>query len=113
MKKDIHNNLIKFGSLHVENLRVLDISGDLVQVENFLKGQVTSDHEKMTEGAYQLSSICNHKGQVIADFIIFSCVAISSLSAGLMHNLIGWDRMVFASIPLVIFILLANCLKSR
>ena len=71
MKKDIHNNLIKFGSLHIENLRVLDISGDLVQVENFLKGQVTSDHEKMTEGAYQLSSICNHKGQVIADFIIY------------------------------------------
>jgi len=53
------------------------------------------------------------KVQGIADFIIFSCVAISSLSAGLMHNLIGWDKMVLASIPLVIFILLANCLKSR
>ena len=53
------------------------------------------------------------KVQGIADFIILGCVAISSLSAGLMHNLIGWDRMVLASIPLVIFILLANCLKSR
>ena len=70
MKKDTHNNFIEYGSLFIKELKVIGLVGDLSKVDELLQGQLTSDHTQMTEDSYQLSSICNHKGQVIADFII-------------------------------------------
>ena len=71
MKKDIHNNLIEFGSHEIEDWCVLDVIGDFNKVEEFLQGQLTSDISSLTNGSSQLSSICNHKGQVIADLIAY------------------------------------------
>ena len=70
MKKDIHNKLIEFGSIHLENWLVVDIVGDELKVEEFLQGQVTSDISLLSDKCSQLSSVCDHKGRVIADFII-------------------------------------------
>ena len=70
MKKDIHNNFIKNGSLCIKELKVIKFNGDKEKIEEFLNGQITSDHKQLTNNAFQLSSICNHKGQVIADFIV-------------------------------------------
>ena len=70
MKKDIHNKLIEFGSIHLKDWHVIDIIGDELKVEEFLQGQVTSDISLLSEKCSQLSSVCNHKGLVIADFII-------------------------------------------
>ena len=70
MKKDTHNNFIQHGSLVIEDLKVIMLIGDINKVDEFLQGQVTSDHTKIEDGGFQLSSICNHKGQVISDFFI-------------------------------------------
>ena len=70
MKKDIHNKLIEFGSIHLKDWHVIEIIGDELKVEEFLQGQVTSDISLLSEKCSQLSSVCNHKGLVIADFII-------------------------------------------
>ncbi len=70
MKIDIHNNLIEFGSIYLENHIVLSIKGDSPKVEEFLQGQVTSDISMLSDNSSQLSCICNHKGIVLADFII-------------------------------------------
>ena len=70
MKKDIHNNFIKNGSLFIKELKVIKFNGNKEKVDEFLNGQVTSDHNQLSNNASQLSSICNHKRQVIADFII-------------------------------------------
>ena len=70
MKKDTHNNFIKHGSLLIEEFKVILLSGTIDKVDEFLQGQVTSDHKKIINGGCQLSSICNHKGQVISDFFI-------------------------------------------
>ena len=51
------------------------------------------------------------KIQGIADLIIFGSVATASLSAGLMHYLIGWDKMVLWSIPILIIIAIVNLIK--
>ena len=69
MKTDIHNNLIEFGSHEIENWCVLDTIGDSDKVEEVLQGQLTSDISALINGSSQLSSICNHNGQVIADLI--------------------------------------------
>ena len=53
------------------------------------------------------------KVQGIADFIIFGTVAISSLSAGLMHYLIGWDNMVLWSLPILFIVIVANFIKLK
>ena len=53
------------------------------------------------------------KVQGIADFIIFGVVAISSLSAGLMHYLIGWDKMVLWSLPILFIIFIANLIRLK
>ena len=53
------------------------------------------------------------KVQGIADFVIFGTVAISSLSAGLMHYLIGWDKMVLWSLPILLIIIIANFIKLK
>ena len=70
MKKDIHNKLIEFGSIHLKDWHVIDIVGDELKVEEFLQGQVTSDISLLSDKCSQLSSVCDHKGLVIADFII-------------------------------------------
>ncbi len=70
MKTDIHNNLIEFGSLHLENHIVLDVEGANSKAEEFLQGQVTSDISLLSNNSSQLSCICNHKGEIMADFII-------------------------------------------
>ena len=70
MKKDTHNNFIKNGSLFIKELKVIKFNGNKDKVDEFLNGQITSDHNQLSNNAFQLSSICNHKGQVIADFII-------------------------------------------
>ena len=71
MKKDTHNNLIKFGSLVISELMVLKVIGESKNVEEFLQGQATSDTSLLSNDCCQLSSICNHKGQVLTDFIIY------------------------------------------
>ncbi len=71
MKTDIHNNLIEFGTHHIKDWCALDVVGDLIKVEEFLQGQLTSDISLMTNNTSQLSSICNQRGQVIADFITY------------------------------------------
>ena len=53
------------------------------------------------------------KVQGIADFVIFGTVAISSLSAGLMHYLIGWDKMVLWSLPILFIIFIANLIRLK
>ena len=53
------------------------------------------------------------KVQGIADFVIFGTVAISSLSAGLMHYLIGWDKMVLWSLPILFIVIIANLIKLK
>jgi len=49
---------------------VIKIIGDITKVEKFLEGQVTSDSNIIKDGSYQLSSICNQKGLVMAGFFI-------------------------------------------
>jgi len=51
-------------------MRVIQIHGDIDKVEKLLQGQITSDINLLTNESYQLSSICNQKGQVIAGFVI-------------------------------------------
>ena len=71
MKIDIDNNLINIGSLLVSDFCVLAVSGEQKKVEEFLQGQLTSDISLICNQYPQLSSICDHKGQVIADFFIY------------------------------------------
>ena len=49
---------------------MIKIIGDITKVEKFLEGQVTSDTNIIKDGNYQLSSICNQKGLVMASFFI-------------------------------------------
>lgn len=51
-------------------MMVIQIHGDIDKVEKFLQGQITSDINLLTNKGYQLSSICNQKGEVMAGFII-------------------------------------------
>jgi len=71
LKIDIDNNLIKTGSLLVSDLCVLAINGEQKKVEEFLQGQLTSDISLVCDKDPQLSSICDHKGLVIADFFVY------------------------------------------
>ena len=71
LKKDRHNNLIRFGSLEISELMALSVIGEIKKVEEFLQGQATSDISLLSNNNCQLSSICNHKGQVLADFIVY------------------------------------------
>ncbi len=43
MKKDIHKKIIKFGSINLSDWVLLEVQGELLKVEEFLQGQVTSD----------------------------------------------------------------------
>lgn len=71
MKKDNHNNLIKYGSTLIDSWCVIKPEGEKQKIFEFLQGQVTSDINNIDVGCSQLSSICNHKGQIMSDFIIF------------------------------------------
>jgi folate-binding protein YgfZ len=51
-------------------MMVIQIHGDIDKVEKLLQGQITSDINLLTNKGYQLSSICNQKGEVMAGFII-------------------------------------------
>ena len=70
MKKDIHNKLIKFGWHNIADWVVIEIEGKKEKVDEFLQGQLTSDINIIKDNGFQLSSICDHKGFVICDFII-------------------------------------------
>ena len=45
--------------------------GDIDKVENLLQGQITSDIKLLGNENFQLSSICNQKGEVMAGFFFF------------------------------------------
>jgi MFS family permease len=47
------------------------------------------------------------KTQAVNDFMVFGTTGVASLSAGIMHELVGWDWLNFVSIPLVGLALLA------
>ena len=51
-------------------MTVIQIHGDFDKVEKLLQGQITSDINLLINNGYQLSSICNQKGEVIAGFMI-------------------------------------------
>jgi len=70
LKIETYTKLISFGSLHLDELCVIEVCGDQKGVFDFLQGQVTSDLNEIEENQYQASSICDHKGQILADFII-------------------------------------------
>ena len=55
----------------LDDMSVLEVHSETNKTFDFLQGQVTSDISCLSENSsYQLSSICNQKGQVVADFII-------------------------------------------
>jgi len=54
----------------LKNSCVIEIIGDKDKVFDLLQGQVTSDIKLLEDGQSQLSCICNHKGMIMADFII-------------------------------------------
>jgi folate-binding protein YgfZ len=71
LKKIEENKLLVPGQLMLEDMAVLEVHSKSNKVFDFLQGQVTSDISNLNkDNAYQLSSICNQKGQVVADFVI-------------------------------------------
>ena len=76
MKKDIHNKLIKYGQHKIADWVVIEVLGEKQKINEFLQGQLTSDINAINESGFQLSSICDHKGFVICDFIIHRDVDI-------------------------------------
>ena len=55
----------------LDDMSVLEVHSKTNKSFDFLQGQVTSDISSLSrDGDYQLSSICNQKGQVVADFVI-------------------------------------------
>ena len=71
MKKIEENNLLVAGQIILDDMSVLEVHSKSNKAFDFLQGQVTSDISSLSENnGYQLSSICNQKGQVVADFII-------------------------------------------
>jgi len=93
LKNNNLNNLIKFGSLELNSWCVIDVCGDEELVIDLLQGQVTSDINELSIDGFQLSSICNHKGLVMADFIIsrsnkgFNFILKRSVSSTLIDEL--------------------------
>lgn len=47
------------------------------------------------------------KTQAVNDFMVFGTTGLASLSAGILHELVGWDRLNIISLPLVGLALLA------
>ena len=69
MKIATDNNFITPGSLEISDWRALKVNGEQTKVMDFLQGQLTSDINLLDDNNLQLSCICDHKGQVVADFI--------------------------------------------
>ena len=70
MKKYNHNKLIKYGQHTIADWIVIEIDGNKEKINEFLHGLLTSDINMINNNGFQLSSICDHKGFVICDFII-------------------------------------------
>lgn len=70
MKTSEVQNLKIKGCISLDNLCVMDIKGEDAKVKEFLQGQITSDIQKVGLNTLHLSSICNQKGQIVADFMI-------------------------------------------
>ena len=70
MKTSEVQNLKIKGCISLDNLCVMDIEGEDAKVKEFLQGQITSDIQKVDLNTLHLSSICNQKGQIVADFMI-------------------------------------------
>ena len=51
-------------------MKIISVHGDIDKVENLLQGQITSDITLLGNENFQLSSICNQKGEVMVGFII-------------------------------------------
>ena len=51
-------------------MKIISVHGDIDKVENLLQGQITSDIRLLANENFQLSSICNQKGEVMAGFVI-------------------------------------------
>ena len=49
--------------------------------------------------------------QGIADFCIFSLVALASMFSGMFHSEFGWKYMIYISFAPIILILTALCVK--
>jgi len=47
------------------------------------------------------------KTQAVNDFMVFGTTGLASLSAGILHELVGWDQLNIISLPLVGLALLA------
>ena len=47
-------------------MKIISVHGDIDKVENLLQGQITSDITLLGNENFQLSSICNQKGEVMA-----------------------------------------------
>ncbi|MBR51436.1 MAG: hypothetical protein CMD58_02855 [Gammaproteobacteria bacterium] len=71
MKKHTDNNFIEQGSLELSQWRAIKVLGNHDNARDFLQGQITSDVNLVSNNSSQLSCICDHKGQVIADFILY------------------------------------------
>lgn len=53
------------------------------------------------------------KTQAVNDFIVFTVVAVSSLSAGAINHMFGWEMINYSVIPLYIIVLISILLLSR
>ena len=58
-------------SLELSQWRAIKVLGNHDNARDFLQGQITSDVNLVSNNSSQLSCICDHKGQVIADFILY------------------------------------------
>ena len=57
-------------------MEIISVHGDIDKVENLLQGQITSDIKLLGNENFQLSSICNQKGEVMAGFIIYKLLGL-------------------------------------
>lgn len=53
------------------------------------------------------------KTQAINDFIVFTVVAVSSLSAGIINHMFGWSMINYSAIPLYLVVLISILLLKR
>ena len=66
----LNSELLKFGSVNLDNTVVIHLNGDFDSVLNLLQGQVTSDCSIVSEQFGQISSLCDEKGFVLCNFEI-------------------------------------------
>ena len=66
----VNSEFIKYGSVNLEEITAIHLSGDFDSVLNLLQGQVTSDCTLVSENMGQISSLCNEKGFILCNFEI-------------------------------------------